>query len=146
MRCRCRILLIPLMMVLPALPMKAARPDHGHAASASADNEPDATSPEEVFAQMQHSFRSDRARGQHLRYQFNLNDPQGGKWWIVINDGVCTMGKGTIQKPDVTLTCTGADWVRLSNGTLGGFQAVFTGRLRVNGSQFTAHKLDEIFP
>jgi len=95
---------------------------------------------------MQHSFRSDRARGQHLRYQFNFSDPQGGKWWIEIKDGVYTLGKGTIQWPDVTFTCTGADWVRLSVGTLGGFQAVFTGRLHVIGNQFMAHKLDEIFP
>jgi putative sterol carrier protein len=56
------------------------------------------------------------------------------------------MGKGTIQHPDVTFSCTGADWVRLSIGSLGGLQAVFTGRLKVSGNQFTAHKLDEIFP
>ncbi len=143
MRCRRRFLLIPFLM-LPALPMNASdRPDAPHPGAPAASNP---TSPEQVFEQMQHSFRSDRARSQHLRYQFNFNDPQGGKWWIVINDGAYTMGKGTIPRPDVTFSCTGADWVRLSNGTLGGFQAFFSGRLRVNGNQFTAHKLDEIFP
>ncbi len=95
---------------------------------------------------MQHSFRSDRARGQHLRYQFNFNNPQGGQYWIEIDNGAYTMGKGMIERPDVTLVCTGADWVRLSNGTLGGIQAFFSGRLKVIGNQFTAHKLDEIFP
>ena len=128
------------------MPMKAAHPDHALATPAGTGTDANPTSPEEVFAQMEHSFRSDRARGQHLRYQFNFNDPQGGKWWIVIDDGAYTMGKGTIPRPDVTFSCTGTDWVRLSNGTLGGFQAFFTGRLRVNGSQFTARKLDEIFP
>jgi putative sterol carrier protein len=120
----------------------SSRPGH----AGTADYEPDPTSPDEVFAQMEHSFRSDRARGQHLRYQFDFSDPQGGKWWIEIKDGAYTMGKGTIDHPDVTFSCTGADWVRLSVGTLGGFQAVFTGRLHVTGNQFTAHKLDEIFP
>jgi putative sterol carrier protein len=118
-----------------------------HAARvATGGSEPDAASPEEVFAQMRHSFRSDRTRGQHLRYQFNFADPQGGTWWIQIDDGAYTMGKGQIARPDVTFACTGADWVRLSNGTLGGFKAFLTGRLKVSGSQFTAHKLDDIFP
>jgi putative sterol carrier protein len=134
-------------MMLPALPMQAAREDHPHpAAAGGGDADTTPTSPDEVFAKMEHSFRSDRARGQHLRYQFNFSDPQGGKWWIEIKDGTYTMGQGTIEKPDVTFWCTGADWVRLSNGTLGGVQAYFTGRLKVNGNQFTAHKLDEIFP
>jgi putative sterol carrier protein len=135
------------LLLLPGLPMNAStHPDQPHpgAAGATAGSVPN--SPDQVFEQMEHSFRSDRARGQHLRYQFNFNDPQGGKWWIVIDDGAYTMGKGTIPRPDVTFSCTGTDWVRLSNGTLGGFQAFFTGRLRVNGSQFTARKLDEIFP
>ncbi len=81
-----------------------------------------------------------------MRFQFNFNDPQGGKYWIQINDGTYTMGKGAIDRPDVTFICTGADWVRLSVGTLSGLKAVLTGRLHVNGNQFAAHKLDEIFP
>ena len=140
-------ILIPLLVLLPPLPMRAASRDaHAMPAPASAVNEPDPSSPDEVFAQMRHSFRADRARGQHLRFQFNFGDPQGGKWWIEINDGACTMGKGAIMRPDVTFACTGADWVRLSNGTLSGFQAVLTGRLHVGGNQVAAHKLDEIFP
>jgi putative sterol carrier protein len=140
-------LLFPLFLLLLLLPLRASEAGHTSAKPAGAASaDPDPTSPDEVFARMQHSFRSDRARGQHLRYQFNFGDPQGGKWWIEINDGAYTMGKGVIQRPDVTFACTGADWVRLSNGTLGGIQAFFTGRLRVIGNQFTAHKLDELFP
>jgi putative sterol carrier protein len=142
----CRRILYSLLLLMMPLPLRASRPDHGTPTAGGADYERDPTSPDEVFAQMQHSFRSDRARGQHLRYQFNFGDPQGGQWWIEINDGAYTMGKGTIQHPDVTFSCTGADWVRLSIGSLGGLQAVFTGRLKVSGNQFTAHKLDEIFP
>jgi putative sterol carrier protein len=110
------------------------------------DYEPNATSPEEVFTQMRQSFRPDRARGQHLSFQFNFSDQQGGKWWIEINDGAYTMGKGTRNHPDVTFSCTGADWVRLSNRTLNGVRAFLTGRLRVSGSHFKARKLDEVFP
>jgi putative sterol carrier protein len=138
--------LFPLLLLLLPLPLRASQAAHATPAPAAADYVRDPATPDEVFAQMQHSFRSDRARGQHLRYQFNFDDPQGGKWWIEIKDGSYTMGKGTIPRPDVTFACTGADWVQLSNGTLGGFRAFFSGRLRVIGNQFTAHKLDEIFP
>jgi len=144
-----RRLLVPLLLLLPCLPAEtgnAARPASGAAGNAAAPYNATPTTPDQVFAQMQYSFRSDRARGQHLRYQVNLSDPQGGKWWIVISDGTYSMGKGTIDKPDVTFACTGSDWVQLSNGTLGGFKAFFSGRLKVIGNQFTAHKLDEIFP
>jgi putative sterol carrier protein len=138
---------IPFLLLLTCLPLQSpAHNNHPSPAAADADNEPDPTSPDEVFEQMQHSFRSDRAKGKHIRYQFNFGDPQGGKWWIVINDGAYSMGKGAINRPDVTFSCTGADWVRLCNGTLSGFQAFLTGRLHVSGNQFTAHKLDEIFP
>ena len=70
----------------------------------------------------------------------------GGCSQVCISNGACTMGKGTIDHPDVTFNCTGADWVQLSNGTLGGFQAFFTGRLKITGNQFNAHRLDELFP
>jgi putative sterol carrier protein len=137
---------ILMLFLLPSSPLPASeRPGHV-APTVGSVTLPDPTSPDEVFSQMQYSFRSDRAKGQHLRFQFNFSEPQGGKWWIEINDGNWTLGKGAISHPDTTFTCTGADWVRLSNGTLGGFQAVLTGRLHVGGNQFAAHKLDEIFP
>jgi putative sterol carrier protein len=140
---------MPRRIVFFILVLLAWLPAPAHPARAtpnSGDYEPDPTSPDEVFEQMQHSFRSDRARGQHLRYQFNFSNPQGGKYWIQISDGSYTMGKGVIAHPDVTFYCTGSDWVQLSNGTLHGFEAFFTGRLRISGNQFTAHRLDELFP
>jgi putative sterol carrier protein len=141
-----RRILFPLLLLVLPIPLKASRDTHSATPVAGSDYEPDPTSPEEVFAQMHHSFRPDRARGQHLRFQFKFRDPQGGKYWIEINDGAYTMGTGAVPHPDVTFICTGADWVRLSTGKLGGIQAFLTGRLRVVGNQFTAHKLDEIFP
>ncbi|HEX4085233.1 MAG TPA: SCP2 sterol-binding domain-containing protein [Chthoniobacteraceae bacterium] len=130
------------------IPFPALAATHGHPSPTPAAGvaEPNPTTPQGVFAQMGHNFRADRAKGQHLRYQFNFSDPQGGQWWIEINDGAYTLGNGSIKRPDVTFACTGTDWVRLSNGTLGGWEAFFSGRLHVSGNQFTAHKLDEIFP
>lgn len=95
---------------------------------------------------MRQSFRAEKAKGVHLRYQWQLSGPSGGEWWIDVNDGTFTMGKGKIDNPDVTFIATDKNWVALSNGTLGGKWAFFTGRLKIHGSQSVARKLDEMFP
>jgi hypothetical protein len=87
-----------------------------------------------------------KAKGVHARYQWELSGPNGGQWWIDVNDGTYKMGKGKIDNPSVTFVTSDKDWVALSNGALGGKWAYFTGRLKIRGSQSVARKLDEIFP
>ena len=112
----------------------------------AASNEPSNATPQDVFDGMRQSFRADKAKGVHLKYQWQLSGPNGGDWWIEVNDGKFAMGRGKIDKPDVTFITTDKNWVALSNGTLGGKWAFFTGRLKIHGSQAAARKLDEIFP
>ena len=102
--------------------------------------------PQDVFNGMRESFRPDRARRVHARYQFDLAGPQGGEWWIEIKDGQFKMGRGLIENPNVTFIATDQDWVALSNGTLSGTWATLTGRLKVRGNQWLARKLDEMCP
>ncbi len=131
--------------VLAALSLAAFAEAESPSASPAAQDHSDRT-PADVFESMHKAFRADRAKGLSLRYQFHFHEPQGGDWWIVVKDGACTMGKGSVEKPDVTFACSGRDWVSLSNGELGGIRAYLTGRLRVTGPQNLARKLDDIFP
>ena len=105
----------------------------------------DSTVPQQVFDGMRQTFAANRAQGVHARYQFDLSGPNGGLWWIEVNDGKCKMGRGRIQNPGVTFIATDRDWVALSNGNLSGVWAYFTGRLKIHGDQKLAHKLDELF-
>src|SRR2546429_8062671 len=114
------------------------------AAVAVADNV-DST-PQQVFDSMRDSFQPAKTKGVHARYQWDLSGPNGGEWWIDVNDGTYKMGKGKIDNPSVTFVTSDKNWVALSNGTLGGKWAFFTGRLKIRGSQSLARKLDEIFP
>ena len=82
----------------------------------------------------------------HASYQWELSGPQGGEWWIDVNDGNYKMGKGKIDNPTVTFITSDKDWVAMSNGKLKGTWAYMTGRLKVRGPQSVARKLDEIFP
>ena len=112
----------------------------------AASNDADASTPQQVFDSMRESFKADKAKGVHARYQWELSGPNGGEWWIDVNDGTYKMGKGKIDNPSVTFVTSDKNWVALSNGTLGGKWAFFTGRLKIRGSQSLARKLDEIFP
>jgi len=104
------------------------------------------STPQDVFDGMRQSFRADKAKGVHASYQWQLSGPNGGEWWIDVNDGTFKMGRGKIDNPSVTFITSDMDWVAMSNGKLKGTWAFVTGRLKVRGSQSLARKVDEIFP
>ena len=102
--------------------------------------------PQGVFDDMRKSFRANKAKGVHARYQWELTGPNGGQWWIDVNDGKFKMGKGKIDNPSVTFAASDRDWVAISNDQLSGTWAYFTGRLKIRGDQGLARKLGQIFP
>jgi putative sterol carrier protein len=115
-------------------------------AANAASSEPQNSTPQQVFDGMRQSFQAAKAKGVQARYQWELSGPNGGEWWIDVNDGTYKMGKGKIDNPSVTFITSDNDWVAMSNGKLKGTWAYMTGRLKVRGSQAVARKLDEIFP
>jgi putative sterol carrier protein len=116
------------------------------AATAAAGAEHLDSTPQEVFDSMRGSFQPNKAKGVHARYQWDLSGPNGGQWWIDVNDGKYKMGKGRISNPNVTFVAKDKDWVAVSNGKLGGTWAYMTGRLKIRGDQDLARKLGEMFP
>jgi putative sterol carrier protein len=104
------------------------------------------STPQDVFDAMRGSFQPAKAKGVHARYQWDLTGPNGGEWWIEVNDGVYQMGKGKIASPTVTFTAKDKDWVAICHDQLSGTWAYLTGRLKVRGDQAVARKLGEIFP
>jgi putative sterol carrier protein len=114
--------------------------------ASAASKESSSSTPQEVFDGMRQSFQAEKAKGLHARYQWDLSGPNGGQWWIDVNDGAYKMGKGKIDNPNVTFVATDKDWVAVSNGKLGGTWAYMTGRLKIRGDQGLARKLGQIFP
>jgi len=114
-------------------------------AQAASSGHQDST-PQQVFDGMRRSFQVEKAKGVNARYQFNLSGPNGGTWFVDVNDGKLQMDRGTIDHPNVTLATSDRDWVALSNGELSGTWAFLTGRLKIRGDRNLAKKLGEIFP
>jgi len=104
------------------------------------------STPQEVFDAMRGSFQPAKAKGVHARYQWDLSGPNGGEWWIDVNDGTYKMGKGKIDHPSVTFIAKDKDWVAICHDQLSGTWAYMTGRLKVRGDQGIARKLGEMFP
>ena len=102
--------------------------------------------PQEVFDAMRGSFQPAKAKGVHARYQWDLSGPNGGQWWIEVNDGTYKMGKGQIEHPNVTFIASDRNWVAICHDQLSGMWAYLTGRLKVRGDQKVARKLGEMFP
>ena len=115
------------------------------AAMAVAANQANST-PQDVFDAMRGSFQPAKAKGVHARYQWDLSGPNGGEWWIEVNDSTCKMGKGKIPDPTVTFIASDKDWVAICHDQLSGTWAYLTGRLKVHGDQGVARKLGEMFP
>ena len=65
---------------------------------AATSSEPANSTPQQVFDGMRESFRADKAKGVHARYQWELSGPNGGQWWIEVNDGKFKMERGKIDK------------------------------------------------
>ena len=82
----------------------------------------------------------------HASYQWELSGPNGGDWWLIVNDGTYKTGSGKIYNPNVTFVASDEDWVAMSNKTLNVSLAYLTGRLRIQGSHRLVKELDRIFP
>jgi putative sterol carrier protein len=104
------------------------------------------STPQQIFDSMRGSFQPAKAKGVHARYQWDLSGPNGGQWWIDVEDGTYKMGKGKIPNPSVTFIAKDQDWVAICHDQLSGTWAYLTGRLKVRGDQNVARKLGEIFP
>src|SRR5437667_204837 len=61
---------LTMMMILATLGSSALRAE-------------DNSTPQQVFDGMRESFKADKAKGVHARYQWELSGPNGGEWWIV---------------------------------------------------------------
>ena len=116
------------------------------AATAAAASHAEST-PQDVFDAMRGSFQPAKAKGVHARYQWDLSGPNGGQWWIEVNDGTYKMGKGQIDQSECHFhRASDKDWVAICHDQLSGTWAYLTGRLKVRGDQGVARKLGEIFP
>ncbi len=98
-----------------------------------------------VFDMMVGSFKADAATGVDVIFQFNISGPDGGEWYCVIKDSVCTVEKGTHEKPACAIKMAEGDFLAMMSGKLPAMQAFTSGKLQIEGDVMKSQLLEKLF-
>lgn len=82
---------------------------------------------------MEARFKPDAAKGLHIRMQFVLTGAGGGRWFVEIRNGRCTVTTGDGPHPDAVLEASATDYLKILNGEMNKVVALLRGKLRVRG-------------
>ena len=85
-----------------------------------------------------------RVENANVRLQFHLLGPGGRDFYIVAQGGQGERHDGQIERPDVTLTASAADWSAIQAGTLDRAQAFLGGKLKIEGDLTLLMQFEEM--
>lgn len=104
-----------------------------------------ATTPEQVFSDMNGRLNADKAKKINSTYLFDIGGDDGGKWFADLTkvDGPW------IEKKDGEAKCTitvpkSEDWVAIASGKMNPTSAFMQGKIKVKGDMSLAMKLQTL--
>lgn len=100
----------------------------------------------DILTQLPEKLDAEAADGVTAIYQFDLSDPGGGRYYLMVDDGTCSVTEGSHPDPHVILAMSGADALGLLSGNLSGQAMAMSGRLSVSGDIGLALQLKALFP
>ena len=98
-----------------------------------------------IFEAMPSSLDADAAKGMISVIQFNLTGDGGGNHYVEIKDGTASVGEGSHESPNMTMTLSASDYVELITGKLNGQMAFMSGKLKIAGDMGLAMKMQTLF-
>ncbi len=99
----------------------------------------------QIMARIPEAFQADQAVGLTAIYQWDLADEGGGLWHVDVADGTCTVHEGQAENPNITISVSADNFVRLITGKLDGTMAFMTGKLKIKGDMGLAMRLQTLF-
>jgi putative sterol carrier protein len=91
-------------------------------------------------------FDAEAARGEQATIQVNISGDGGGEWYLVVDDGACTVFEGIHDNPDATIKMGAEDYIAMNTGKLNAIMAVTFGKLKFSGNQNVLFKMQKWFP
>ncbi len=89
---------------------------------------------------------AEQAKAIGAKYQINITGEGGGEWYIDASDSGPKAEKGNPGTAECTISMTSEDFQKLhENPQANGMQLFFAGKLKVQGNQMLAMKLQKLF-
>lgn len=103
--------------------------------------------PSEFMQDLDACLKSDPTRTEGLEavFQFVLDGPQGGAWWIESSDGTGAVHEGSSDSPTCTIRMADEVFVKMTTGELDGAAAYMDGLMTVEGDQGKVMFVGQVF-
>jgi len=88
----------------------------------------------ETMAALPDRFQPKMAGNLAATIQFDFTKDAGGRWWLRIDAGQCSVGPGDAVDPDATVTMSAAEFVGINDGTVRAPDVFWSGRIDIEGS------------
>ena len=98
----------------------------------------------DLMERMPGAFLPDKAEGVDAVIQFQLGE-DGGDWVCTIRDQACTVQKGSIENPNLTVTAEASDYIDMITGKLNPMSAIATKKVVLKGDLNLAMKYMGLF-
>jgi putative sterol carrier protein len=99
----------------------------------------------ELFEQMKENFSPEKAANIDGTIQLKLTGEGGGDYYLELKNGTFNPQQGAYPNPNMTITASVDDYIKVSTGKLDGMMAFFQGKLKVQGDVTLAQKMQRIF-
>ena len=99
----------------------------------------------EAFAAIHERFDANKAAGVDGSIQLDLAGEGGGKWALMIANGVCEVIEGGVESPTTTLSMSAENFADMVNGNLNAMAAFMQGKIKLQGDMGLAMKFQTIF-
>lgn len=67
-------------------------------------------------------------------YQFNITGENAGLYWVKIQDGKCTTGRGSVSNPSITINVGEQLWLDIADNKVNGTMAYLTKKFTAQGN------------
>lgn len=96
----------------------------------------------EVFTER---FSPEKAKGTSGVIQMNLSGENGGEYTLRIDDAKFSYEAGVVDDPDITVSSSFEDWMKVARGEANAMKMMMTGKIKIRGSVPLAMKFQSIF-
>ena len=90
-------------------------------------------------------FNPEAAGDLKAAIQFNASGREPGSYYLKIDSGNCTFGRGQVSNATLTINTPSEVWLQISSGQLSGQEAILKGLYTAEGDFSLLMRFNEIF-